>query len=99
MAFQQPISHFHLRWAPVSRQINFERLSSSLFSQVVNHYEGHAEITTKNKLFKNITKYADELGEHVFKNVLPLTFCLKVPVLPTGEVDQKLLNHELKAFK
>lgn len=66
---------------------------------MVNHYEGHAEITTKNKLFKNITKYQDEQGENVFKNVLPLTFCLKVPVAPTGEVDQKLLNHELKAFK
>ena len=66
---------------------------------MVNHYEGHAEITTKNKLFKNITKYQDEQGEHVFKNVLPLTFCIKVPVTPTGEVDQKLLNHELKAFK
>jgi len=26
-AFQQPISHFHLRWAPVSKGINFERMS------------------------------------------------------------------------
>jgi hypothetical protein len=66
---------------------------------MVNHYEGHSEITTKNKLFKNVSKFMDEIKEPVFKNVLPLTFCIKVPVLPTGEVDKKFLNHELKAFK
>jgi hypothetical protein len=32
VGFQQPISHFHMRWAPVSRGINFDRMSSSLFS-------------------------------------------------------------------
>jgi hypothetical protein len=59
-AFQQPVSHFHLRWAPTSFKINFDRMSNSLFTQMVNHFEGHAEITTKNKLFKNITKFSDE---------------------------------------
>ena len=35
-------------------------MSNSLFTQMVNHFEGHAEITTKNKLLKNITKFYDE---------------------------------------
>lgn len=96
--FQQPISHFHLRWAPVSRGINFDRITT-LFSQMVNHYEGHAEISTKNKLFKNITKWHDENHQLVFKNMLPLTFCLKLPVHANGEVDKKSLNFDIKPFK
>ena len=66
---------------------------------MVNHYEGHAEITTKNKLFKNITKWHDEQGDAVFKNMLPLTFSIKLPVYSNGEIDKKALNQELRAFK
>jgi hypothetical protein len=47
---------------------------------MVNHFEGHAEITTKNKLLKNITAWHNEQNESVFKNMLPLTFCLKIQV-------------------
>ena len=74
-------------------------MSQNLFSQMVNHFEGHAEITTKNKLFKNITKWHDENSVSVFKRILPLTFCLKIPVLSSGEVDPKGLSAELKPFK
>ena len=66
---------------------------------MVNHYEGHAEITTKNKLFKNITKWHDEMQEIVFKNMLPLSFSIKIPVLANGDVEKKILNYELKPFK
>jgi len=66
---------------------------------MVNHFEGHAEITTKNKLFKNITKWHDEHSVSVFKRILPLTFCLKIPILSSGEVDAKVLSNELKPFK
>ena len=52
-------NHFHFRWAPTSRSINFERLSHN-FVQMVNHIEGHHEITTKNELFKNVKGYFDE---------------------------------------
>ena len=37
--------------------------------------------------------------ESVFKNILPLTFCLKLPVLSTGELERKSLNSELKPWK
>jgi hypothetical protein len=70
------ISHFHLRWAPVSRGINFERLSQTLFSQAVNHYEFHSEVSTKNMLFKNIRNWHEERQEHVFFETLPLTFTI-----------------------
>ena len=60
---------------------------------MVNHFEAHSEVTAKNKLLKNLTKYCDENKELVFKKILPLTFCLKVPVSLSGEVDQKALNH------
>ena len=92
------ISHFHLRWSPTSRGINFDRLSTNLFTQVVNHYEGHAEITTKNKLFKNIRNWHDERNESVFKDMLPLTFCIKVNTFD-GDVDAYSLRSELKEFK
>jgi hypothetical protein len=59
---------------------------------MVNHFENHNEITTKNKMFKNITKWHDEHQVSVFKKILPLTFCLKIPVLANGEIDPKLLS-------
>lgn len=31
--------------------------------------------------------------------MLPLTYCVKLPVLATGEIDTKMLNHELKSWK
>lgn len=66
---------------------------------MVNHYEGHQEISTKNKLFKNVTIWSDEQQELVFKNMLPLTFCIKLPILANGEVDKTSLSHEMKPFK
>ena len=69
-------SHFHFRWAPVSRAINFDRLSHN-FGQMVNHFEYHAEITTKNELFKNLKAFYDEKQQNAF-HTLPLTFYLKI---------------------
>ena len=39
--------------------------------------------------------FHDEILESVFSSILPLTFCIKVPVLSSGEIDNTLLNHEL----
>ncbi|CDW91776.1 tubulin-tyrosine ligase family [Stylonychia lemnae] len=52
--------HFHFRWAPVSKQVNFERLSFN-FTQMTNHLEGHNEISKKHELFKNL-KYHLEIN-------------------------------------
>jgi hypothetical protein len=53
---------------------------------MVNHYEGHAEITTKDLLFKNLRNWHNERGESVFKEMLPLTFVIKVNSYD-GEID------------
>lgn len=50
-------------------------------------------------MFKNVTRWHDEQQQLVFKNMLPLTFCLKIPVFQNGEVDMQVLNKELKLFK
>lgn len=44
---------------------------------MVNHFEAHHEITTKNELFKNLKSYNDERGQNAFSTI-PLTFCLKI---------------------
>jgi hypothetical protein len=74
-------------------------MSQNLFAQCVNHFEGHSEISTKNKLFKNITNWHDEQQDYAFKNMLPLTFCLKLPISLSGEIDKSSLNEEMKPFK
>ena len=70
-------SHFHFRWAPVSKQINFDRLSFNFFSQCANHVEGHGELSRKHELFRNLRSYCVTTGEDVFA-MTPLTFYVKV---------------------
>ena len=86
-------NHFHFRWAPVSKQINFERVSYN-FVQIVNHVEGHQEITTKNDLFKNVKNFLDERNLNAF-HVMPITFYIKV----TNEFKDGSLKKQLNAFK
>lgn len=54
-------NHYHFRWAPISRSVNFERLSHN-FTQVANHFEGHAELSRKHELFKNIRSHIETLN-------------------------------------
>lgn len=60
---------------------------------MVNHFEGHSELTTKNKLLKNIVNWCDEQSVSVFHSVLPLTFSVKVAILPSGEIDKQSVRH------
>ncbi len=87
------VSHFHFRWTPVSRQINFERISHN-FVQMVNHVEGHHEITTKNELFKNVKNYFDERNLNSF-HVMPITFYIKV----SSDKNDGTLKKQLAPFK
>mmetsp|Transcript_17227 Transcript_17227/g.26610 ORF Transcript_17227/g.26610 Transcript_17227/m.26610 type:complete len:103 (+) Transcript_17227:317-625(+) len=89
-------SHFHFRWAPVSRQVNFDRLSHNML-QVVNHFEGHTEISRKHELFKNVKHHLERqqmahllstmndptlnpMGSPLLFSMLPLQFNIKVDV-------------------
>lgn len=86
-------NHFHFRWAPVSRQINFDRLSYN-FVQMANHVEGHHEITNKNDLFRNVKNFLDERNLNAF-HVMPITFYVKV----TLDAKEGSLKKQLSPFK
>jgi hypothetical protein len=58
-------SNFHFRWTPISRQINYERLSFN-FVQVTNHLEHHGEVSRKNELMKNMKNLYEMQNENVF---------------------------------
>ncbi len=83
----QTSSHFHFRWAPVSKQVNYERLSfNNFFAQITNHVEGHAELSRKHDLFKNMKAYCSscstndsgyQYNDSVF-HITPMTFYVKV---------------------
>jgi hypothetical protein len=68
-------------------------------TQAFNHLEGHAEISTKDKLLTNITRWHTENKLCVFQNMLPLTFCLNVTVQPSGELCPQSLRKQLRPFK
>ena len=74
-------SHFHFRWAPVSKQIQFDRLNHN-FMQIVNHFEGHIELSRKQTLFKNVCNYLCGLPKqcnagNIF-SMMPVQFLVKV---------------------
>ena len=69
-------SIFHFKWQPFSKGIRFEQLSYAQ-KQMVNHFEFHSEITTKDFLFKNLLAYAQLSKLSVFDYV-PLTFVLDI---------------------
>lgn len=53
-------SHFNFKWAPVSSKIKFRDLTIQLdknYKQIVNHVEGHKEISTKSRLLENLKIY------------------------------------------
>ena len=57
-------------------KFNFDQLSYCQ-KQIVNHFEYHTEITTKDSLFKNLLTYAELNKLNVF-DYLPLTFVVDV---------------------
>ena len=67
-------STYSFKWQPVSKGFRFEQLSYSQ-KQMINHFEGHAEITTKDALFRNMLGYAQGNKLNVFDYV-PLTFVI-----------------------
>ncbi|KAL4485833.1 hypothetical protein ABPG72_012373 [Tetrahymena utriculariae] len=65
-------SNLNFRWHPFSKGIKFESLSLHK-KRIVNHFEFHAEITTKNGIIKNIGRYCSERGLNIF-DFTPTTF-------------------------
>ena len=69
-------SIFNFKWQPFSKGFYFDQILTSK-KQMINHFEFHHEITTKDLLYKNLAHYS----EHTKKNVLdivPFTFLLNM---------------------
>ena len=64
---------FNFRWQQTSFGIKFGQLSMNGKKQMVNHFEHHDSITTKDNLFKNLSEFLDT---KVFEFV-PLTFWIQ----------------------
>ncbi|CAI2376333.1 unnamed protein product [Moneuplotes crassus] len=64
---------FNFKWQQTSHGIRFDQLSINGKKQLVNHLENHAQITTKDCLFKNLCEHLDKT---VFEYV-PMTFCIE----------------------
>jgi len=79
---------FHFKWMPVLRGTRFEQLSYSQ-KQIINHFEFHHEITTKDELFKNMMAYAELNKINIFDYV-PLTFVV--------DVDSQTYSPDLEKF-
>ncbi|CAI2376038.1 unnamed protein product [Moneuplotes crassus] len=80
-------SLFNFKWQQLSKGIMFDLLSSNGTKQIVNHYENHKCITTKNGLFKCLSDYC---SEYVFDYV-PLTFIIESN---TGEFKKNLATFQ-----
>eukprot|EP00826_Nyctotherus_ovalis_P024513 TRINITY_DN1894_c0_g1_i4.p1 TRINITY_DN1894_c0_g1~~TRINITY_DN1894_c0_g1_i4.p1 ORF type:complete len:662 (-),score=152.89 TRINITY_DN1894_c0_g1_i4:443-2428(-) len=72
-----PHVRVNYKWQPVSNGIHFELLSKFSPKQMVNHFEGHREITTKDGLVKNLIAYC-ELNKLNAFDYTPLTFTLDI---------------------
>ncbi len=67
---------FHFKWQPFSKGLIFDQLSLSQ-KQIVNHFECHHEVTTKDCLFRNMYVHAESKRVNVF-DFVPITFLLDV---------------------
>ena len=47
--------------------INFETLSVHGNKQIVNHFERHDQLTTKNHLFQNMLRFSELNKQNVFE--------------------------------
>jgi len=74
--------NFNFKWQPFSKGLRFDQLSFTQ-KQMVNHFEYHAEVTTKDGLFKNMLSYAQSHKLNVFDYV-PLTFTVDLDNDPKG---------------
>ena len=61
---------------------------------MVNHYENHGEVTTKDALYKNLKAYYESKNSNVFF-AIPLTFCLKI----SPGRQQVSIKNQIKPFK
>jgi hypothetical protein len=66
----------NFKWIPTAKNVRFHQLSL-IQKQMINHFEGYQEISTKDLLFKNLAYYTELDKLNVFEYV-PLTFVVDI---------------------
>lgn len=69
-------SLFNFKWQPCSYGIKYDQISTYGVKQIVNHIEGHENLTTKDLLFINMKAYCEKTAPMNVHEILPLTFIL-----------------------
>jgi len=64
---------FNFKWAPISRLCNFDQLSIHGQKKLVNHFERHDYLSTKDGLFNSMVRYCEQNKLDVFQ-YLPIQF-------------------------
>ena len=68
-------SLFNFKWAPNSKQCNYELLSINGQKNIVNHFENHENLTSKDGLFISMHKYCESIRQNVFQ-YMPVQFVI-----------------------
>ena len=66
---------YQFKWAQVSRQIKFDFLCKHGQRNLVNKFENHQMITTKDQLFHNLSRICEATHQDVY-SYLPVTFVI-----------------------
>jgi len=64
---------FNFKWVPFSKGIRFDYLSGHGFKKMVNHFEFHEQISEKDSLIQNLSRYCESKRKNVFQ-IHPVTF-------------------------
>lgn len=83
---------YQFKWAPISRQIKFDFLCKHGQRNLVNHFENHALISTKDQIFFNMMKFCENLHQDVFKT-LPLTFVIDLSTFVCQQEFDKFVHY------
>ena len=83
---------YQFKWAPISRQIKFDFLCKHGQRNLVNHFENHALISTKDQIFYNMAKFCENLHQDVFKT-LPLTFVIDLSTFVCQQEFDKFVHY------
>jgi len=83
---------FSLKWQQTYRGYKYERLSDKQSGpkQLLNHFENHTEISTKNGLIKNLSGYCEANKINLF-DLTPVTFCFDMD-------DEAHFDKDMQAF-
>ncbi|CAI2384071.1 unnamed protein product [Moneuplotes crassus] len=82
-------SLYNFKWQPFSKGIKFEDLDIHTLKRVVNHLEGHPQLSQKRKMFENIRRYCQIIKANCF-DFVPLTYCIDVDTSSTNCINGAL---------